>query len=86
MCAGINLFDCPVFCSVSVSCVVSALDCAFIVRSLLLLWCFKEVSWRLNLRSFLPPKTSLTFTLLKQETEKKEAQHDDDNDDDIIIK
>ena len=65
---------------------VSALDCAFIVRSLLLLWCFKEVSWRLNLRSFVPPKTSLTFTLLRQETEKKEALHDDDNDDDIIIK
>ena len=65
---------------------VSALDCAFIVRSLLLLWCFKEVSWRLNLPSFLPPKTSFLFTLLKEETEKKEALHDDDNDDDIIIK
>ena len=65
----------------------SALDCAFIVRScLLLLWCCKEVSWRLNLRSFLPPKISFLFTLLKEETEKKEAQHDDDNDDDIIIK
>ena len=37
--------------------------------------------------SFLPPKTSFLFTLLKEETEKKEAQHnDDDNDDDIIIK
>jgi hypothetical protein len=38
------------------------------------------------LPSFLPPKTSFLFTLLKEETEKREAQHDDDNDDDIIIK
>ena len=69
---------------------VSALDRAFIVILLLLLWCFTEVSWRLNLPSFLPPlKISFLFTLLllKEETEKKEAQHnDDDDDDDIIIK
>ena len=64
------------------------MDCAFIVRSCLRLWCFTEVSWRLNLPSFLPPeKISFLFTLRKEETEKKEAQHnDDDNDDDIIIK
>ena len=90
MCAGINLFDWFAFCSVSVSVGVSALDRAFIVILLLLLWCCTEVSWRLNLPSFLPPlQISFLFTrlLVKEETEKKEAQHnDDDNDDDIIIK
>ena len=64
---------------------VSALDCAFIVRSLLLLWCYRGVL-AAEFAFIFAPKNIISFHPTKRGDREKRSTDDDDNDDDIIIK